>query len=182
VFIYRPHLHQLDGTITPDLIVDAAQRASDGAPLLLSDAVHASSPAACAVAGCVVVGAGYGALLAPAVVLLTPAGAVTCCHLSRQAWRLADVQDHLAALALSVSPRMAGVAQPAILCGIRLDPSEPPRGMVRCAIAVHDPVPAGAESVELTLHDPVRARTLVHRLFLSAAQAASSVPSDQELA
>jgi hypothetical protein len=170
VFIYRPHLHQLDGTITPDLIVDAAQRASDGAPLLLSDAVHASSPAACAVAGCVVVGAGYGALLAPAVVLLTPAGAVTCCHLSRQAWRLA------------VSPRMAGVAQPAILCGIRLDPSEPPRGMVRCAIAVHDPVPAGAESVELTLHDPVRARTLVHRLFLSAAQAASSVPSDQELA
>ena len=181
MFIYRPHLHQLDGTITPDLIVDAAHHASTGMPVLLSDAVHASGPTSAAVAGCVVVGAGYGALLAPAVLLVAPTGAVTRCHLARQAWRLADVQDHLAALALSVSPRIAGVAQPAIPCAILLDLSEPSRGMARCETAMHDPLPAGAESVELMLHDPVRARALVHRVFLPAAQAVMGGQSNQEL-
>ena len=111
MFIYRPHLHQLDGTITPDLIVDAAHHASTGMPVLLSDAVHASGPTSAAVAGCVVIGAGYGALLAPAVLLVAPTGAVTRCHLARQAWRLADVQDHLAALALSALTLLADVVQ-----------------------------------------------------------------------
>lgn len=172
MFIYRPHLHQLDGTITPDLIVDSAEFAGHAASVHLSDQVDLLVPPQALVAACVVFAAGYGALLAPAFLVAAdqPDLPVTC-HVARQAWRLADVRGQLAGLELRLAINDADGAISSMHCPVRADRTEPAPGRARCDAALHAPLPAGAESVTLTLHDPQRGRHLVHRVFLRSAVA-----------
>lgn len=169
MFIYRPHLHQLDGTITPDLIIDAAHLAGEAVPVLLSDQVHVvARPQALAV-GWVVFAARYGALLAPAVVLPPdPGSPMALCHVSRQAWRWTDVREHLAELELRAACRDASGAIVSVRCPMRPAPDAPGTGRARCEAARHAPLPAASESITLELHDPVRSRSLTQRLFLRA--------------
>ena len=171
MFIYRPHVHQLDGTITPDLIVDAAYLVGTSECVQLLDHVQVGEYPQAPVAALVIVAARYGTLLAPGCVLRSEQGGGAVCYVSRQAWRLPDVRDHLDALALHVVCRDSAGLGSMVDCRLQARLIDPAPGTARCEVAKHSPFSASAVSIELTLNDPILNRTLAHCIFLPVSQA-----------
>lgn len=136
MFVYRPHVHGLEATTTPDLILDLPALSSDLQWHGRKDAVAAAW---------VVVAAGYGPLLT--VGLLDGAAPWI---ISRQAWRLADVrlQDLEILLQGSAAP-VAGDASP------------PAPGLARF-VAARIPALAKPQACEVCLRDRRLGRHLAH--------------------
>ena len=88
MFTYRPHVHQLDGTITPDLIVDRLVVDGHEVPDMLSDQVVLSGCGMTCVPAVVLIAAGYGTLMGLGFVFTTAdQGPARLCLIGRAAWR-----------------------------------------------------------------------------------------------
>lgn len=174
MFIYRPHIHQLDGTITPDLVVDRLFVAEEEVPNVLSDQVVFAGCGTTCVPAIVLVAAGYGTLVGLGFVF-TMAGQATAhrCHVGRAAWRLADVATHAAQLHLELRWHQGGVDsthQGVPTSGRWIDPA---RGV---AVFWTEPavgVPPDARWCSVGLHDPAKDRALTHRIELALSPVSS---------
>ena len=167
MFIYRPHVHQLDGTITPDLVVDRLFVVGQEVPNVLSDQVTFSGGVATCEPAVVLVAAGYGTLMGLGFVVTTAdQGPAHLCLIGRAAWRLADVSTHAERLHLELCWHRGGVEtthQGVPTSGRWADPA---RGVAVCWTEPAWQVPFDAQWCSVGLHDPVRDRAFTHRLTL----------------
>ncbi len=167
MFIYRPHLHQLDGTITPDLIADRLVVDGHEVPNVLSDRVVLAGYGTTCVPAVVLVAAGYGTLASLGFVFTTAdQGPAHLCLIGRAAWRLPDLSPHAERLHLELRWHQGGVEtshQGAPTSGRWVDPL---RGVAACWTEPAWHVPLDARWCALALHDPIRNRALTHRIAL----------------
>ena len=157
MFLLKPHVTGREGQVTsPDVIVDAVLVDGEQRPTVC--VTHECwqqaardidlRPAYCIMA------LGGGALILPGVTLST--GLVV---VSRQAWRLAHVDDHIDQITLNDMP-LAKVGMP--------------KSLIESAGGTEDALPRGfllVRTVEesddkAVLHDPVLDRTISHRLCI----------------
>ncbi len=171
MFIYRPHVHQLDGTITPDIVVVGARIPGQSSPAILSDLVQleigADLPEVSVVPATLLVAAGYGTLLAPAFALKRKGTSDTwLCLIGRTAWRLSDVEEHPDRLEMSITWSQSGASEAK---GVRPNVKAwqlPGQGLALCvAEPALRPDPASPWCA-VQLRDPVRGRSLQHRIDL----------------
>lgn len=168
MFIYRPHVHQLDGTITPDLVVDRLFVGREEVPNVLSDQVVYSGCGATCIPAIVLVGAGYGTLMGLGFVFSkADQGTAQQCFIGRAAWRLADVAAQSARLQVELRWHRGGVDsthQGVPTSGRWVDPA---RGVAVCWTEPAWRVPSDAQWCSVGLHDPANDRALTHRLELA---------------
>ena len=172
MFIYRPHVHQLDGTITPDLVVYQLAVNGQEVPNVLSDRVVLAGCGATCTPAVVLVAAGYGTLMGLGFVVATADhGPAHLCLIGRAAWRLADVSAHAERLHLKLRWHQGGVEtthQGVPTSGRWADPA---RGVAVCWTEPAWRVPFDAQWCSVSLHDPVRDRALTHHLTLARSAA-----------
>lgn len=138
MFVYRPHVHGLEVTTTPDLILEMAGLSSD---------VQWTRRNASVASAWVVIAAGYGPLLTVGLL-----DGTTPWIIARNAWRLADVKlDDL---------EIAFGGQSAPFAG---DASAPAAGQVRFVAASLPPL-AGPAECAVSLSDRRLGRRLGHSL------------------
>ena len=110
-FIYRPHVHNLDNVSTPDVLIDHVSilkgEETAAAPIdriTTNVEIQVVGGSTVPDAAIVLVGAGAGTLLSVASNHGNrdePVNRLSCVKpLSRQAWRLSDIADHVAELKL----------------------------------------------------------------------------------
>ena len=173
MFLYRPHVHQLDGTITPDLAVDHLLVDGEASPAGLSPALTLPWRDASIVPAVIVFAAGFGSLLSLGF-LATVNGEASprWCLVSRAAWRLDDVRVHAPRLLLDVSWGAGGVDE---RCGGQATTSrwsDPPRATACCWSEPSWRIPAHERVYTLCLHDLVLGRALSHSISKAADSAA----------
>jgi hypothetical protein len=135
MFLYRPHVHGLEMTTTPDLILDL--------PGLSSEVQwHARKPAVAP--AWVVVAAGYGSLITVGLLDGTAPWII-----ARAAWRLADVR--MEDLEIGFNGAMAR---------LKGDASAPPAGQARFVAAL--PPLARPQACEVSLVDRRLGRRVAH--------------------
>ena len=169
VFTYRPHVHQLDGTITPDLLIDRLVVDGHEVPDMLSDRVVLSGCGMTCVPAVVLIAAGCGTLIGLGFVFTTAdQGPARLCLIGRAAWRLADVSPHAQSLQLDLRWQQDGVEfvpQGVPGSGRWADPS---RGVAACWTEPAWHVPRDARWCSVGLQDPIHQRVLTHRFALSS--------------
>ncbi len=165
MFIYRPHVHQLDGTITPDLVVDRLAINGHEVPNVLCDRVVLAECGATCTPAVVLFGAGYGTLMGLGFAVTTAdLGPAHLCLVGRAAWRLADVSNHAERLQMELRWRQGDVDathRVSLASGRWVDPA---RGVAVCWIEPAWRTPFYAQWFSVGLHDPVRNRALTHQV------------------
>ncbi len=162
-FVYQPHVHSPDGdVITPDLLVEEVRFLTGRDARTIPAGLMSSASSAQRVktdpgiqGTCVLVGATYGALVAPGLLLGKSA------FIGRQAWRLDDVLDRWASGFLLVTADGNSSGRPTSRSLPSLNP-------VQAMFDGKMSVPAGtaihvgdATSVPLPNANPVRLKVVV---------------------
>ena len=167
MFVYRPHVYALDRVTTPDLVIDSVRMQGGrwlGAPSTAVEFGLAGFKIAPAWVAC---GAHYGTLLAVGFVCrIDGCDAPLPCGLARNAWRLAEVAAHGAALELAIEGiGRDGATTRTWRLGFALDGVSPARGEAVFATDTALALPAeGLDHFTIRLHDPVLGRVLTHRV------------------
>jgi len=155
LFLFQPHITGPEGAVTtPDVIVDHVFL--DGAPkpvgLISANPWQQVNPAETAQAGFAITALGGGAILSPVVVL--GSGMII---VSRQAWRLNNLHDHIGEVTLNGQP-LSDVGLPDVLvCDAGGTDDALPRGYMVIGLVT-------GNSVTSELADPILARSLSHRV------------------
>ena len=156
LFLFKPHVTGPDGDVTsPDIVID--QVLVDGRPRPVSRLTMEAwqqGTVSTAQAAYAIMALGGGALILPAVVLHS--GLVV---LARGAWRLNNLDGHIERVTLSDTP----------LSRVGL-----PETMITAAGGQGDALPRGlmlvrtapGETLEAVLDDPVKNRSLCHRVVV----------------
>lgn len=176
LFQYQPHVHRDGKLFTPDLLVAYARIRVGNADLPLpidrvttEVSLQQAGAAAWGVAALVVIGGGPGPDEGPLLTIGSLHGApddpLACAKpLSRQAWRLADVADHLHRIELRGWHISAVGRTPAADESIALDAAELANQATETLTihAAHDAIAPDApiDGFAAELHDPVLDRIL----------------------
>ncbi len=179
-YLYKPHVHGPEFITTPDILIDrvysAAGTTGDELELIIRDnhAINTGVEIQCAL---------ESATAAPAYFLIAAGGGViisagaeykaedSCLLLlSRFAWRLKYIKDHLDKLTFAYADnKRVGFKQfPApedVINRLGNNAADLPRGVMLCVTATGIAAPLGrGNSFEITLTDPVLKRELTHRI------------------
>jgi len=168
MFLYRPHIHQLDGTITPDLAVDRLLVDGQECPAELSHKVALNWRDVNVVPAVIVFAAGLGSVLTLGF-LGTASGEASprWCLVSRSAWRLDDLRDHAPRLVMDIGWSAGGAdehfsGQPESNRWV-----DPPPATASCWSETAWWTPAALRVCSVALRDPVIPRVLSHQISVA---------------
>ncbi len=176
-FIYRPHVHNLDDVITPDVLIDhltiAAKGSTTSIPVpidrLTTDVeIQVAGSSSVPDAALAMIGAGAGTLLSIASNNGNPEsnpGRLECVKpLCRQAWRFSDVAGHAGQLILraaSVNEGAAAIIQEGVVGEwLELPVDDVPVGSAVLCTGLPDLKAISGNHFQIEIEDLVLSRSL----------------------